>query len=153
MYRAATMIRGSLIPCIYRKTLILETSEVNPAAALTLISTDIETIKDGIVRLHELWASPIEIALAIYLLNRQVGAASAVPAAFAIGTRFCPLQYVLQNVISKIWLLSCNGCNRLCCGVHGEGSSEMDPGISRTSRENCGYYWQHEMYQNFWLDR
>ncbi len=86
MYRAATLMRGCLIPCIYNKTLVLETSEVNPAAALTLISTDIETIKDGIVQLHEIWASPIEIALAIYLLKRQLGAASSVPAAFAIST-------------------------------------------------------------------
>ena len=80
------MMRGSLIPCIYKKTLDLETSEVNPAAALTLVSTDIETIKDGIVHLHELWASPIEVAIAIYLLKRQLGAASGVPAGFAIGT-------------------------------------------------------------------
>ena len=87
MYRAATMMRGCLIPIIYQKTLILETSEVSPAAALTLVSTDIETIKDGIVHLQELWASPTELALAIYLLKRQLGTASAVPTVFAIGTK------------------------------------------------------------------
>ena len=90
-YRAATAMRGCLIPCIYRKTLVLETSEVSPAAALTLISTDIETIKDGVVQLHEIWASPTEIALGIYLLKRQLGAAASVPAAFAL--RMMPFPF------------------------------------------------------------
>lgn len=101
MYRAATLMRGCLIPCIYNKTLVLESSEVNPAAALTLISTDIETIKDGIVRLHEVWASPIEIALAIYLLNRQLGAASSVPAGFAISTILLRL-YALSLTLNRL---------------------------------------------------
>ena len=92
MYRAATMMRGGLIPCIYKQTMCLEISEVNPAASLTLVSTDIETIKDGIVHLHELWASPIEVAIAIYLLKRQLGAASGVPAGFAIGTVLSSLE-------------------------------------------------------------
>lgn len=98
MYRAATLMRGCLIPCIYNKTLVLETSEVNPAAALTLISTDIETIKDGIVQIHEIWASPIEIALALYLLKRQLGAASSVPAAFAISTIPPALEHLISDL-------------------------------------------------------
>lgn len=85
MYRAVTLMRGGLVPCIYKKTLTLETSEVNLAASLTLMSTDIETINDGVVQLHEIWASAIEIAVAIYLLKRQLGAAGGVPAAFALG--------------------------------------------------------------------
>ena len=141
MYRAATMIRGCLIPCIYRKTLTLETSEVSPAAALTLISTDIETIKDGIVHLHEVWASPIEIALAIYLLQRQVGAASAIPIAFAIGMR----KFFPQIVIIWPYSLSCNGRYYLYGNLHGQSSSEMDPVISRTSCENSGCHRQHQM--------
>jgi len=58
------MMRGSIVPCIYRKTLLLDSSSVNPAAALTLISTDIETISQGIVQLHEVWAALVEISLA-----------------------------------------------------------------------------------------
>ena len=109
MYRAATIMRGSLIPCIYKKTLNLETSEVNPAAALTLVSTDIETIKDGIVFLHELWASPIEVAIAIYLLKRQMGAASGVPAGFAIGTVCLLLIIYLSDLCFLVAIASTIG--------------------------------------------
>ncbi|KAI9845011.1 MAG: hypothetical protein M1837_005155 [Sclerophora amabilis] len=83
-YRAAVMMRGSIVPCIYRKTLLLDSSDVSPAAALTLISTDVENITPGVVLLHEVWAGMVEIGLTMYLLERQVGAACGVPIGFAI---------------------------------------------------------------------
>lgn len=86
IYRAAVLMRGSVVPLIYRKALRLDTtsSNVNPSAALTLVSTDIETISNGIVQLHETWGSLIEIALSIYLIWRQLGAAGIMPLALAI---------------------------------------------------------------------
>lgn len=86
IYRAAILMRGSVVPLTYRKALRLDTtsSNVNPSAALTLVSTDIETITNGIVQLHETWGSLIEIALSIYLIWRQLGAACAMPLALAI---------------------------------------------------------------------
>jgi ATP-binding cassette subfamily C (CFTR/MRP) protein 1 len=83
MYRVATMMRGSVVPFIFRKTLQLDLADVKPVAALTLISTNMETITQGIILMHEVWASAIEIGLAVYLLERQLGAASAVPVRFA----------------------------------------------------------------------
>lgn len=42
-------------------------------AALTLMSTDIEGIADGIKEMHEIWASLIELGVAVYLLQRYIG--------------------------------------------------------------------------------
>ena len=78
-------MRGSVIPCIYNKTLRLDSGQCSSSTALTLISTDIETITQGIVMLHETWASLLEIALAVWLLYRQLGGACGVPVGFAIG--------------------------------------------------------------------
>lgn len=74
-----------MVSSLYGKTLTLKTADTQPAAALTLVSTDIETATTGIITLHELWASPIELGVAIYLLNRQLGVACVIPVALAIG--------------------------------------------------------------------
>ena len=86
MWGLAVKMRGAMVPSIYGKTLTLKTADTQPAAALTLVSTDIETATTGIVQLHELWASPVELGLAIYLLYRQLGVACVIPIALAIGT-------------------------------------------------------------------
>jgi hypothetical protein len=52
------------------------------------VSTDIETISGGIPQFHETWGNLIEIGIAIYLLERQLGAACVMGVGFAIGTCF-----------------------------------------------------------------
>ena len=49
------------------------------------MSTDTENICQSAATLHELWASPIECAIAIYLLYRQLGMAAIAPVIVAIG--------------------------------------------------------------------
>ncbi|UNI16453.1 hypothetical protein JDV02_002885 [Purpureocillium takamizusanense] len=86
-YRAATMMRGSIIPLIYQKSLALDscsTATFHPTAALTLVSTDIETITSGLVQIHETWSNLVEIGLAIYLLERQLGVACVMSVGFAL---------------------------------------------------------------------
>ena len=83
-YRAITMARGGLISMMFAKTSSLESNAVDSAQALTLMSADIERITNGWQTMHEIWASIIEIAIAIYLLERQLGAACAIPIAVAI---------------------------------------------------------------------
>jgi ATP-binding cassette, subfamily C (CFTR/MRP), member 1 len=87
IHRAATMMRGSLIALVYEKSLELDITSpnVSPSAALTLIGTDTETVIQGVVQVHEIWGSLLEIGIGIYLLNRELGAACAVPIAFSIG--------------------------------------------------------------------
>ena len=79
------MVRGGLISMLYGKTAELSINATDPASSMILMSADIERITTGWQTMHELWANLIEIGLAIYLLERQLGAACAVPIAVAIG--------------------------------------------------------------------
>ena len=83
-YRTITMARGGLISLIFAKTSLLDSTVVYSAQALTLMSADIERITNGWQTMHEIWAGVIEIAIAIYLLERQLGAACAIPIAVAV---------------------------------------------------------------------
>ncbi|KAH6703299.1 multidrug resistance protein MDR [Leptodontidium sp. MPI-SDFR-AT-0119] len=87
-YRTITMARGGLIAMLYSKTADLSASSIEPSASVILMSADIERITTGWERIHELWANLIEIALAIYLLQRQLGVACTVPVAVTIFSMF-----------------------------------------------------------------
>ncbi len=84
-YRSITMARGGLISMLFAKTSLLKPDDVDPSASLTLMSADIERITNGWQTMHEIWANVIEVSLAIYLLERQLGAACAIPVAVAVG--------------------------------------------------------------------
>jgi hypothetical protein len=81
------MMRGGLISMLYSRTAKLSITAVDPSASMILMSADIERITTGWQTFNDMWASLIEIALAIFLLERQLGAACAVPIAVAISKR------------------------------------------------------------------
>ena len=83
-YRAITMARGGLISSLFAKTSTLKADGVDPAASLTLMSADIERITNGWQTMNEIWANIIEVAIAIYLLARQLEVACVIPLAIAI---------------------------------------------------------------------
>lgn len=93
-YRAITMARGGLITLMFAKTSSLKSNAVDSSSALTLMSADIERITNGWQTMHEIWASIIEVAIAIYLLQRQLGTACAIPIAVAI----CKFEYHFHPV-------------------------------------------------------
>ncbi|KAG8530148.1 uncharacterized protein KY384_005631 [Bacidia gigantensis] len=82
-YRSITMARGGLISMLFAKTSLLKTTDVDPSSSVTLMSADIERITNGWQTMHEIWANTVEVALAIYLLERQLGSACAIPLAIA----------------------------------------------------------------------
>ena len=84
-YRAITMARGGLVSMMFAKISTLDANKADPASSMTLMSADIERITNGWVTMHEIWANIIEICLAIYLLDRQLGAACSIPIAVAVG--------------------------------------------------------------------
>ena len=85
-YRAITMARGGLISMLYRKAADLSIQDVDPASSMTLMSADIERIVQGWQSMHEIWANAIEIAVAIFLLERQLGVACVIPICVSVGT-------------------------------------------------------------------
>ena len=78
-YRAMTMIRGGLISLISDVTLLLDADTVKESAAITLMSTDVDRIVVVLEYSDFIWASPVEVAAALYLLNREIGLACVVP--------------------------------------------------------------------------
>lgn len=73
--RMATMVRGSLVNAIYAQTLVLSVTSLDESAAVTLMSSDVERICDAIRPIHNMWSGPMEIVLAIWLLQKEVGLA------------------------------------------------------------------------------
>jgi uncharacterized protein (DUF4213/DUF364 family) len=69
------MFRGSLVTLIYEKTLRINSSAIANAEAITLMSADIDRIGQSMPLLHEMYASVLEIALALWLLYRLLGVA------------------------------------------------------------------------------
>ena len=85
-FRAITMARGGLISMLYRKAADLSIQDVDPASSMTLMSADIERIVQGWQSMHEIWANAVEIAVAIFLLEKQLGVACAIPIGVSVGT-------------------------------------------------------------------
>ncbi|KAL8819211.1 MAG: hypothetical protein Q9223_002310 [Gallowayella weberi] len=104
-YRAITMARGGLISMMFAKTSFVKANAADPAASLTLMSADIERITNGWQTMHEVWANVVELGIAIYLLERQLGAACAIPLAVAI-ISFLGSLFVMNLVVKRqgLWL-------------------------------------------------
>ncbi|KAK9417306.1 putative ABC transporter,multidrug resistance associated protein [Seiridium unicorne] len=83
-YRCLTMIRSALVGLIYDSTLDMRMSAATDKAALTLMSSDIDQIVSGLENFDVIWATPIEIALAVYILVEEIRLATVAPVALAI---------------------------------------------------------------------
>lgn len=83
-YRLVTRVRGGLVSIIYAKTVDVSVTALNESVAMTLMSSDMEGICLGIQSMHDLWAVPLELSIATYILFLQVGVASAAPITLAV---------------------------------------------------------------------
>ncbi len=93
--RAMFMTRGALAGAVYKKTTEAKLSAADDSAAITLMSTDVERIRTGLLNMHEFWANTIEVVLASSLLGIQLGAAVVAP----IAVVFCCV--VCSAILSK----------------------------------------------------
>lgn len=84
-YRVITMVRGSVVSMVYKKASTLSVKDADPAASLTLMSADIERIVQGWQTIHDIWGNTLEIALAIFLLERELGVSCVVPVGVSLG--------------------------------------------------------------------
>ncbi|KAI7553023.1 hypothetical protein KC331_g1509, partial [Hortaea werneckii] len=104
-FATVTMIRGLLIGAICEKSLQLPNDETSKQSSITLISADTERINLGLRNMHEVWANIIELAVAIYLLQREVGVIAIVPlfiAAVCAAGSFLLSRHVVNG--QKIWM-------------------------------------------------
>ncbi|KAJ5450830.1 ABC transporter integral membrane type 1 [Penicillium cf. griseofulvum] len=83
-FRFTIRLRGGLISLIHTQTVRARAVDLGEITAITLMGTDVERIASGFRSIHEMWASLIDIAVAIFLLERQLGVACLVPAVIVI---------------------------------------------------------------------
>ena len=77
-------IRAGLISKIYQDTTAFRHADIKDSAAVTLMGTDVERIHESLAQVHEIWASTLEIVVAVWLLVRQVSYAAMAPLAICI---------------------------------------------------------------------
>ncbi|KAL2059858.1 hypothetical protein VTL71DRAFT_10013 [Oculimacula yallundae] len=105
-YRLMAMIRGGLIGMIYRKITTLKSANINDSAAMTLMGTDVEQIAENLhLILTDLWANLLQICIAIWLLERQLGAVCIAPVIVAVVSTLITSR--LSGFVTsrqKVWL-------------------------------------------------
>lgn len=77
-FRTIMKLRATLSTAIFAKTCQVSSHTLDDSV-LTLMSTDVSRVVGGIQNVHELWSNTIEVALAAWLLERQLGAAFVAP--------------------------------------------------------------------------
>lgn len=82
-YRFVTRARGNLVSIIYSKTVDLSITALDESVAVTLMSSDVQSVCDGLQLLQVLWAVPLELGIAVWLLSRQLGIAFVAPLTLA----------------------------------------------------------------------
>ncbi|PCG93312.1 ABC transporter, integral membrane type 1 [Penicillium occitanis (nom. inval.)] len=83
-YRFITTIRAGLVSIIYTATTGLKSAQIKDMAAITLMDTDVERIASDFKYIHEVWASALEVGIALWLLERQVSVACLIPAVICL---------------------------------------------------------------------
>jgi hypothetical protein len=78
-YQLVIRLRGALVSLLYTKTLTSPPQSLSKKAPVTLMSVDVDGITSAAPNAHEIWASPAEIGVAIWLLQRQIGVMCVVP--------------------------------------------------------------------------
>ncbi|KAK6074134.1 ABC transporter [Seiridium cupressi] len=77
--RFVTRLKGGLIGLVYQETMRARTVDLGETTAIALMGTDVERIGHNFQMIHEIWASLIEIGVAIWLLEQQVFLACLAP--------------------------------------------------------------------------
>ena len=77
-------MRGSLITAVFEKATELGLEESNSAKSVTLMSTDVERTIRGLLDMHDMWANVIQLAIATWLIETELGVACVAPIAIAL---------------------------------------------------------------------
>lgn len=80
------MTRAGLMSVIYHRTTELHKYKLSDSQAVTLMGTDAERVCNSLQSFHGCWISVIEIALAAYLLEREVSLTCVVPVVVSVGS-------------------------------------------------------------------
>ncbi|KAM4057529.1 ABC transporter [Hirsutella rhossiliensis] len=108
VYRLMTMTRGGLIALIYQKLTESPTpsNDAHDAAVMTLIGTDVERIcETWYLVVAEIWPSIVQLGIAVWFLQRQLGAVCVAPVILALVTTGLSLKAATYvSARQRIWL-------------------------------------------------
>lgn len=103
--RAMYMARGSLASAIYKKSTLARLDAADDSAAVTLMSTDVEKIRFGLLFIHEFWVNLIQAAISSWLLYRVLGPAFAASIIVVfVCLAFCYLIAKIASPTQKAWM-------------------------------------------------
>ncbi|KAJ5142866.1 uncharacterized protein N7515_001653 [Penicillium bovifimosum] len=105
-YRATTMLRGGLMGLVFQHMMVLPLGSTDESSAMALMGSDIEMLAEYFYSvICETWANVLQLALATWLLQTQVGAVCIAPILVAI--IFTAASFGMGNAVSvrqKNWL-------------------------------------------------
>jgi hypothetical protein len=130
LYRMVTCFRGGTVSLIYNRTLQLKADKYDELAALTLVSTDLDRLTIRLQSLNEMWARTIEIAIGIWLLERQLGWVCMAPVLIVVCG--CPF---LWPSICKALMISNSPCHGVCKGKHAHWTKTKALGSSHSTQD------------------
>lgn len=86
---------------LFKKSLTLTFANAKESAAVSLMSTDIDGIVEGIPEIHKIFSGFIEACIGVYILTTFVSAGAAI----AVGTIVCefPDTYHILYTLQIVW--------------------------------------------------
>lgn len=73
------MTHGALVGLIHHQCLQLQSGPYHDNSAVTLMTTDVDSLESMGEMFHESWAQLLEVIIGTYLLTRQIGWFGPVP--------------------------------------------------------------------------
>ncbi|KAK9787197.1 hypothetical protein SCARD494_10727 [Seiridium cardinale] len=104
-FRFTIRLRGGLISLVHGQTVCTRAMDLGEITAVTLMGTDVERIMTSFRFIHELWACLVEMGVAVFLLQKQVGVASLVPILIVIFVILVTFKIsAATNVAQRLWV-------------------------------------------------
>ncbi|KAE8393320.1 multidrug resistance-associated protein [Aspergillus alliaceus] len=105
-YRATTMLRGGLMVIVFQHMMDLPLGSIDESSAMSLMGTDIEMLAEYFQStVCEIWANILQLGLATWLLQTQMGAVCIAP--IVVVMIFTAASLSMGNAVSarqKAWL-------------------------------------------------
>lgn len=84
LFRFITRLRGGLTALVYERALDIRAADSEDITAVALMGTDIPRIVQSFRAIHEIWATILDISIAVWLLERQLSIACVAPVVVSI---------------------------------------------------------------------
>ncbi|KAJ5591589.1 multidrug resistance-associated protein [Penicillium hispanicum] len=136
-YRATTMLRGGLMALVFQHMMDLPVGSTDESSAMSLMGSDIEMLAEYFQStVCETWANVLQLGLATWLLETQIGAACIAPIVVVIA--FTAASFAMGNAVStrqKTWLQATEKRINFTTAVLGSIRNVKFLGLTETLRD------------------